>query len=85
MNKLSFLELLRNSQDRIDANKGLALMGALVGAVILLISALQKYESLEWLFTAYLVATMGQLPSKGIHDLCRLKITKEDSERSNKG
>ena len=85
MNKLNFLELLRNSQNRIDANKGWALVGALVGGVSLVIGGLQKYEALEWLFTAYLVATMGQLPSKGIHDLCRLKITKEDSERSNKG
>ena len=75
--RLQILELLKNSDNRVDTNKGLALIGALVGAVILIIATLQKYEGIEWLLTVYLVATMGQLPSKGLHDLGRLKVEKE--------
>ena len=75
--RLQILELLKNSENRVDTNKGLALIGALVGAVILIIATLQKYEGIEWLLTVYLVATMGQLPSKGLHDLGRLKIEKD--------
>lgn len=75
--RLQILELLKNSENRVDTNKGLALIGALVGAVILIIATLQKYEGIEWLLTVYLVATMGQLPSKGLNDLGRLKIEKE--------
>lgn len=77
MNRLNMIELLKNSDNRVDTNKSLALIGALVGAVILIMATLQKYEGIEWLLTVYLVATMGQLPSKGLHDLGRLKIEKE--------
>ena len=77
--RLQILELLKNSENRVDTNKGLALIGALVGAVILIIATLQKYDGIEWLLTVYLVATMGQLPSKGLHDLGRLKIEKRSN------
>ena len=77
--RLQILELLKNSENRVDTNKGLALIGALVGAVILIMATLQKYDGIEWLLTVYLVATMGQLPSKGLHDLGRLKIEKSSN------
>ena len=75
--RLQILELLKNSENRVDTNKGLALIGALVGAVILIIATLKEYSGLEWLFPVYMLATMGQLPSKGLNDLGRLKIEKD--------
>lgn len=80
MNKLNIIELLKNSENRVDTNKGLALIGALVGAVILIIATLKQYDGLEWLFPVYMLATMGQLPSKGLNDLGRLKIEKENEK-----
>lgn len=78
--KSQLLECLKNSNQRVDTNKTLALIGALVGAIILIIAALQNYSGLEWIFSAYLVATMGQLPSKGLNDLGKLRI----EQRSNR-
>lgn len=85
MKRFQLIEFIKNSDDRIDTNKGLAFFGALVGAIILIIAALDQHASLEWLLTVYLVATMGQLPSKGLNDLGRLKIERgtDKNGRSN--
>ena len=70
-------ECLKNSNQQVDTNKTLAFIGAIVGAIILIISALQEYSGIEWLLSVYLVATMGQLPSKGLRDLAEIKLKKE--------
>ena len=75
-------ECLMNSNERIDSNKMLAFIGAVVGAVVLIISAVQKYEGIEWLLSVYLVATIGQLSSKGLRDLAEIKLKKGDSNET---
>ncbi|UNM96727.1 DUF2644 domain-containing protein [Ignatzschineria rhizosphaerae] len=72
-------ECLKNSNERIDSNKTLAFLGAIVGAIVLIISALQKYPGIEWLLSVFLVATIGQLPSKGLRDLAEIKLKKGES------
>lgn len=72
-------ECLMNSHERIDSNKALAFIGAIVGAIILIISAAQQYSGIEWLLSVYLVATMGQLPSKGLRDLAEIKLKKGEN------
>lgn len=72
-------ECLKNSNERIDSNKILAFLGAIVGAIVLIISALQKYPGIEWLLSVFLVATIGQLPSKGLRDLAEIKLKKGES------
>lgn len=81
--KAKLFECLKNSNQRVDTNKTLAFIGAIVGAIILIIAALQNYSGLEWLFSAYLVATLGQLPSKGLNELSRLKIEARKPSHSN--
>jgi len=80
--KEKLLECLKNSNHRVDTNKTLAFIGAIVGALILMILALQSYSGIEWLFSAYLIATLGQLPSKGLNELGRLKIEHKQRESS---
>lgn len=80
--KERLLECLKNSNQRIDTNKMLAFVGAIVGAIILIIAAFKNYSGLEWIFSAYLVATLGQLPSKGLNELGRLKIEHKQREPS---
>lgn len=80
--KERLLECLKNSNQRIDTNKMLAFFGAIVGAIILIIAAFKNYSGLEWIFSAYLVATLGQLPSKGLNELGRLKIEHKQREPS---
>ena len=81
--KAKLLECLKNSSQRVDTNKTLAFFGAIVGAIILIIAAFKNYAGLEWLFSAYLVATLGQLPSKGLNELSRLKIEARKPSHSN--
>lgn len=80
MMRQKLLDCLTNSEQRIDTNKTLAFIGALVGAVILIMATAQKYDGIEWLLSVYLVATMGQLPSKGLNDLGKLRITSKSGE-----
>lgn len=81
--KAKLFECLKNSNQRVDTNKTLAFIGAIVGAIILIIAAFKNYAGLEWLFSAYLVATLGQLPSKGLNELSRLKIEARKPSHSN--
>lgn len=76
MSKMNVFSFIQNSENRVDANKSLAFIGAIVGAIILIIATFKNYEGLEWLLTVYMVSTMGQLPSKGLNDLSRMKIEK---------
>lgn len=84
MMRKKLLDCLTNSEQRIDTNKTLAFIGALVGAVILIMATLQKYDGIEWLLSVYLVATMGQLTSKGLNDLGKLKIEQRTSSGKDK-
>ncbi|UNM95505.1 DUF2644 domain-containing protein [Ignatzschineria rhizosphaerae] len=76
--KVNVLECLKNSNERIDSNKTLAFFGAIIGAIVLIILAIKGHPGIEWLFGTFLLATLGQLPSKGLNELGRLKV-----ERSN--
>ena len=81
--KAKLFECLKNSNQRVDTNKILAFIGAIVGEIILIILAFKNYDGIEWLFSAYLVATLGQLPSKGLNELGRLKVEARKPSHSN--
>ena len=75
------MNFIKKEDGTLCQNKALAFLGALVGAVVLIILALKEASGLEILFPAYLHATLGQLPSKGLHDLGRLKVEAETLKR----